>query len=105
MSPKIKFIAQNWSDLYSFYSKASFFFNFCLRKYFLLFFAEFKLLLFHNNIVKISEKLNKQNLLKICPQVTYPTDFCIICIDFYYGEKVKISDFLKSIDQNKTFCT
>ena len=34
--------------------------------------------MFHNNIVKISEKLNKWNLLKICLQVTYPTDFYII---------------------------
>ena len=30
---------------------------------FLFFFAEFELLVFHNNIVKSSEKLNKQNLL------------------------------------------
>ena len=34
------------------------FWNFCLSKYFLLFFAEFELLMIHN-IVKISEKLNK----------------------------------------------
>ena len=32
------------------------FFNFCLRKYFLFFFAEFELLMFYNNISKISEK-------------------------------------------------
>ena len=51
--------------------------------------------MFHNNIVKISEELNKLNLLKICLQVTYPTDFCIICIHFYYG---KIFDFLKTTD-------
>ena len=59
------------------------------------FFAEFESLMFHNNIVKISEKLN---LLKTFPQVTYPTDFCTICIHFYYGEKVKIFDFLKTND-------
>ena len=58
MYPKIKFIARNRSDLCNFYSKAIFL-NFCLSKYFLLFFAEFELLMFHNNIVKISEKLNK----------------------------------------------
>ena len=84
MYPKIKFIAKNWSDLCNFYS-TMIFLNFCLRKYFLIFFAEFKLLIFHNNIVKISEKLIKQNLLKICPQVTYPTNFCIICIHFTMG--------------------
>ena len=49
-----------------------FFLNFSLRQYILLFFAEFELLMFRNNIVKISEKINKRNLLKICLQVTYP---------------------------------
>ena len=44
-------------------------------------------MMFHNNIVKISEKLNKQNLLKICLQVTYPIDVSMICILFYYGKK------------------
>ena len=54
--------------------------------------------MFHNNIVKISEKLNKQNLLKICLQVTYPTDFYIICIHFYLWEKVKIFEFFQTDD-------
>ena len=80
---KMKFTAKNWSDLCSFYSKVILS-SFCLRKYFLLFFAEFKLLMFHNNIVKISEKLNKRILLKICLEVTYPTDFSKIRIHFYY---------------------
>ena len=85
---KIKFTAKNWSDLCNFYSKVIFW-SFCLRKYFLLFFAEFKLLMFHNKIVKISDKLNKRNLLKICLKVTYPTDFCKIRIHFYYRKKWK----------------
>ena len=93
--PKIKFTAKNWPDLCNFNSKVIFW-NFCLRKYFLLFFAEFELLMFHNNIVKISEKLNKWNLLKICHQITYPIDFCIICVHFYYGKKWKYFDFLKT---------
>ena len=71
---------------------------------FLVFFAEFKSSMFHNNIVKISEKLNKRKLLKIGFQVTYPTDFCIICLHIYYGKKMKIFDFLKLVDYNKTFC-
>ena len=46
--------------------------------------------MFHNNIMNISETLNKRNLLKIClPEVTYPTDFCIICIHIYYGKRRK----------------
>ena len=103
INPKIKFKAKIWFDLYNFFSKVIFF-NFCLRKYFLLFFAEFELLMFHNTIVKISEKLNKRNLLKMCLQVAYPTDFCRIYIHFYYGKKKKIFDFLKTIDSNKKFC-
>ena len=56
--------------------------------------------MFHNNIVKISENLNKQNLLKICLQAIYPTDFCIILHAFLLWEKVK----KKNNDKNKTFC-
>ena len=81
---KIKLMTKNWSDLCNFYSKMIFW-NF--DKVFLLFFAKFELLMFHNNIVKISKKLDKEKLLKICLQVTYPTDFCIICDHFYYGKK------------------
>ena len=84
--PKIKITAKIWTHLCNFYRKVNFW-NYWLRKYFLLFFAEFELLMFHNNIMKISEKLNKRNLLKTCLQVTYPTNFCIICIHFYYGKK------------------
>ena len=80
---KIKVTAKSWSDLCYFCSKVIFW-TFCLRKYFLLFFAEFELLTFYNNIVKISEKLNKW---KIWLQVTYPTDFCMIWLHFYYGKK------------------
>ena len=103
--PKIKIMAKNWSDLCNFYSQVIFW-NFCLRNMLpailcstrgpfipvpclLLFFAEFESLMFHNNLVKFSENLNQQNLLKICLQVTHPTDFCIICICFYYGKKWK----------------
>ena len=71
-----------------FYSKEIFLFL-CLRKDFLLFFDEFELLMFPNNIVKISERLKKQNLLKICLKVTYLTDFCINSINFYNEKKWK----------------
>ena len=56
---KIKFTAINWSDLCTFYSTVIFW-NFCLRKYFLIFFAKFELLMFYNNTVKISEKKKEQ---------------------------------------------
>ena len=68
--PKIKFTANNRSDLCNFYNKVIVFFLFLSEKIFLFFFAEFELLKFHNNIVKKSQKLNKWNLLKICLQVT-----------------------------------
>ena len=84
---KIKFTAKSWSDPCIFYSKLIFW-NFCLRKYFLLFFAEFELLMFHNNIVKISEKLNMYYLLKSRLQIT----------SFLLWEKVKIFEFLKTND-------
>ena len=79
-------MAKSWSDLCNFYSKVIFW-NVCLRKYFLIFFAEFELLMFYNNIVKISEKLNKWDWLKIWFQVTYPIDFCMIWLHFYYVKK------------------
>ena len=64
---------------------------------------DFKLLMFYNNIVKISEILNKGNLLKIYLKFTYPTDFCIFCSHFYYG-KMKIFECFKTNECNKTFC-
>ena len=55
-------MAINWSDLCNFYSEEIiiiiiFFFLaiFVLENIFLLFFAEFKYLMFHNNIVEITE--------------------------------------------------
>ena len=87
--PKIKFTDKKWSDLCNLYKKSVFFFfNFVKENIFLLFFAEFEYLMFYKNIVKISEKSNEQNL-KICLQVIYPIDFCIVCVHFYYGEKWK----------------
>ena len=60
---KIKYIAKNWSDLCNFYSKVIFLKIWFKENIFfiLLFFAEFELLMFHSDILKISEKLNKQN--------------------------------------------
>ena len=46
----------------------------------------FSLLMFHDNIVNVSENLNKMILLKSCLRVTYPTNFCVICSQFYYGK-------------------
>ena len=59
--------------------------------------------MFHNNIVKMSEKLNKRKLLKICLQVTYPTDFYIICIHFYYGKSENTWFFKNSVTRIKLF--
>ena len=81
----------------------SFFGFFFIRKHFLLFFMDFKLLMFHNNIVKISGIFNKQNLLKTCHMFTYPTNFCIFSSHFYYGKKWKYSIFLKPMNRIKRF--
>ena len=45
--------------------------------------------MFYNNIVKISAKLNKWNLLKILLQVTYPTDLHDFASFLLYGKKWK----------------
>ena len=82
---KINFTAKNWTDI-QFYSNAIFR-NFSLRKYFFLFFAEFESLMFQNNIVKISEKLNKLNLLKICHQVTSLQISAYFAFVFTMGKK------------------
>ena len=61
--------------------------------------------MFHNSIAKISEKLNKRNLLKLCPQVTYPTYFYTMLHSFLPWEKVKLFDFFfKSMTRIKHFC-
>ena len=73
MYSKIKSTAKSCPDLCNFNNKVIVL-NACLRKYLLLFFVEFELLVFYNNIVKISHKImNKQTFLEICLQVTYPT--------------------------------
>ena len=72
---KINFTAKNGSDLYNFYSKLVLE-NKSIIYYFLLFFTNFQLLMFHNNyIVKSSETLNPWNLLKPCIKITYPSIF------------------------------
>ena len=72
-------------------STCSEFLKFSYFFFFLLFFADFHLMMFHNNIVKISEKINIWNLLKSCLKVTYPFDFCKICNHFYNGKKLRVS--------------
>ena len=93
--PKIKFTA-NGSDLCNFYSKGIFFFKFCLRTYFLTFLCWFWIIdasqKYRENFRTIDQA---ELLLKICLQVTYPTDFCIIWIHFNNGKKRKYLIFLK----------
>ena len=60
---KIKFTAKSCPDLCNVYIKVIFW-KFCVRKYFLLSFAEFELLMFHNNIVKMSEKIDQVKLVE-----------------------------------------
>ena len=64
--------------------------------------------MFYNNIVKISEILNKWNLWKTCIQSTYPIDFAcvahVVLQPFLLLEKLKIFIFFKINDEKKTFC-
>ena len=59
-------------------------------------FMDLKLLMFHYNIVNISEILNKVNLLKTCLKFIYPTIFCIFCSHFQYEEKWTKIDYCKN---------
>ena len=60
--------------------------GFLLENIFLLFFIDFKLLVFDINIMKISETVNNQNLLKTCIQTTEHIDFLPDLQPFYYGK-------------------
>ena len=103
---QFKFTAKHWSDLYNFYSKVIFFFFFffffCLRKHFLLFFfflLNLNYWCFTTAMWKFQKNWKRGTCvmpgLKICLQVTNPTDFCIICIHFYYRKKWKYWIFYK----------
>ena len=85
-------MAKNESDLFNFFSKQEFW-KFFIEKCFILF-INFKLLVFHYNIVEISDILNKWSMWTTCIQTIYPIEFCIFCI--YDGKKMKILDFFKT---------
>ena len=60
--------------------------------FFLLFFAEFELLMFHNNIVKSSVK--KGERVELIENPSYvPYRFLYNLHSFFYGKKMKIFDF------------
>ena len=67
--------------------------DFCLRKYFLLFFAEFALLMFYNNIVKISEKIEQVVFVENLAPSYLPYRFLNDLAPFLLWEKVKILIF------------
>ena len=97
---KIKFMAKYWSDLYNFYSKVIFW-NFCTRKYFLLF-LRFELLMFHN-FVKISKNWTSRTLLKIAsklPTLQISAQFAFI---FTTGKRENIWFFKKPMTRIKLF--
>ena len=52
--------------------------------------------MFHNSILKISEKLNKRNLLKSAYNLPALQISAKSTFSFYCGEKNKIFDFFKN---------
>ena len=66
------------------------------NKYSLFFFAEFKLLMFHNNIVKISEKIGQAEVVENLPPSYLHFRFLQNLNSFLLYEKVEVFDFLKS---------
>ena len=53
-------------------------------------FTDLRLLMFHYNIVKISEILNKWNILKTFIETTYHIEFCICGATFTMEESKTI---------------
>ena len=72
-----------------------FFYFLCKKAGFLFSLLNLNSWMFHNNIVKISEKWTYANMLKTCLQFTYPKDFCII-IPMLFEEKAVILWYPKS---------
>ena len=85
----IHFMAKNGSDPCNFYSKLGFWiFVFLRNHFFLLFFCmDFIFLMFHSNTVKISEILNKGNLLKTCLMFTTQPMSAYFAAIFTMGNK------------------
>ena len=79
-------MAKSWPDLCNFYSKVIFW-NFCLRKYFLLFFFEFELLMFHNSIVEILRKIKQVKLVENLAPNYLPYRFLHDLASFLLWEK------------------
>ena len=70
------------------------FFKLLSKKYFLLFFAEFELNMFHNNIVNISEKNEQAELVENLPPSYLPYRFLHNLHSILLWVKVKILDFV-----------
>ena len=90
-------MAKIGSDLCNFYSKLDFLDFFFIKKYLLLFFTDFKLLMFHNNTWKISEIFKEWYLLKTCVQTTNIGSFAYFAAILLW-EKMKIFKFFKTND-------
>ena len=59
--------------------------------------------MFHNNIVKFSEKMEHAELVKNLPTSNQPYRFLHNLHSFLLWENVKIFKFLKANDYNKQF--
>ena len=81
-----------------------FFFYFLSKKIFLLFFAEFKLLMFHNNILKISEKIEKAELVENLRGSYLPYRFLHNLRSFLLWEQVKKFDFKNTMTRKNILC-
>ena len=78
--PKIKFTAKTWSDLLWISIKT---------EYILLFFVEFELLMFHNNIVKNSENWTSRTCGKSASKLPTLQISALFPFFSYYGKKWK----------------
>ena len=91
---KIKFTIKYWSNLWNFYTKV-FFGEILSKKIFFTFLCWIGFIDVSQQFCENVKKIEQADFVEICLQVTYPTDFCIICIHFYYGKKRKYLIFFK----------
>ena len=99
---RINFMAKNGSDQCNFYSKLDFW-NFFIKTYFLLFFTDFKLVMFHNEYCENFRNFVHVELVKNLHPKYLLYRFLHILEWYLLWENMKMFDFLKPMTRIKLF--
>ena len=106
MYPKIKFTAKLWSDLCNIYSKVIFFSDVFVWEIIFTFLCWIWIINVSQQYCENFRKIEQAELVENLPPSTYPTDFYIICLHFYYGKTWKYLIFFRNKWLEKNFlCT